>query len=63
MVESGPQEGGGAAAPPSGQSTVRHPRFNTHFETVVFRFCIKFYVTSFDVFLPELALSELQSSP
>ncbi len=28
-----------------------------------FQFCIKFYVTSFDVFLPELALSELQSSP
>ncbi len=43
--------------------TVRHPRFDTHFEIAVFWFCIKFYVTSFNVFLPELALSELQSSP
>ncbi len=40
--------------------TVSHPRFNTHFETAVFPFYINFYVTSFNVFLPELALSELQ---
>ncbi len=56
-------DAGGAAALPSDQSMVRHPRFNTHFEIVVFWFCIKFYVTSFNVFLSELALSELQSSP
>ncbi len=32
---------------------VHHPRFNTYF-------CIKFHITTFHVFLPELALSELQ---
>ncbi len=42
--------------------TVCHPRLNVHFEIAVFRICIKFYVTIFNVFLPELALSELQSS-
>ncbi len=36
---------------------VRHPLFNTHFEIAVFQFCMKFYVTSFNVFFTELALS------
>ncbi len=41
--------------------TVRYPRFNLHFEIVLFSVLYKFYVTSFDVI--ELAPSELQSSP
>ncbi len=36
---------------------------NTHFEIAAFQFCAKFYVTSFNVFLLELAVSELQNSP